>query len=237
MTDPRPGPSRRRFRLVLGLLIALTAANAGYFATKAWRGPQGMHRYTGDRQQARNDLFQRMIPDSGAIVFLGDSHLEHFPLTERFPGLPVVNRGVSASTVGDVMRRAAYSCGPSPSLIVVHAGINDLFKGRPVHRIEADLAALLDTLRSAHPAAPIVLDELLPTADRGMDADVRACNEALHRLAGRAGADVLPLYGAFAQGDVIDPSLTYDGVHLNADGYDRWADLLAPVFSRHAPTP
>lgn len=223
--------------MVLGLLIALAAVNAGYLAVKAWRAPQGMHRFTGDRQQARNDLFQRMIPDSGAIVFLGDSHLEHYPLTELFPQLPVVNRGVSASTVEDVTRRVRFSCGPAPTLIVVHVGINDLFKGRPVERIEADLAALLDTLRTLHPRTPVVLDEVLPTADRGMDPHVRGCNEAIDRQAKRIGAQVLPLYAAFAQGEVIDPSLSYDGVHLNADGYDRWTTLLAPVLSRYAPTP
>lgn len=237
MTDPRPGPSRRSFRLVLGLLIALAAANAGYLAMKAWRGPEGMHRYTGDRQQARNDLFQRLIPDSGAIVFLGDSHLEHFPVAELFPQLPVVNRGVSASTIEDVTRRVRFSCGPAPALIVVHVGINDLFKERPVERVEADLAALLDTLRSAYPAAPILLDELLPTADRGMDPAVRRCNDAIQHQAKRTGAELLPLYAAFAQGDMIDPVLTYDGVHLNAEGYDRWAGLLAPVLSRYARTP
>ncbi len=222
---------------MLGLLIALAAANAGYLAMKAWRGPEGVHRYTGDRQPARNDLFQRMIPDSGAIIFLGDSHLEHYPLTEVFPGLPVVNRGVSASTVSDVMRRAGFSCGPSPALIVVHVGINDLFKGRPVDRIDADLTALLDALRSAHPSTPILLDELLPTADRGMDPAVRRCNEAIQHQARRIGAEVLPLYAAFAQGDVIAPTLSYDGVHLNAEGYDRWTGLLAPVLSRYARTP
>ncbi|HMQ74635.1 MAG TPA: GDSL-type esterase/lipase family protein [Flavobacteriales bacterium] len=237
MPDPRPGPSRRSFRIVLGLLIGLAAANAGYLVVKAWRGPQGMHRFTGDRQRTRNDLFQRMIPDSGAIVFLGDSHLEHYPLTEVFPRLPVVNRGVSASTIEDVTRRVRFSCGPAPALIVVHVGINDLFKRRPVERFGSDLAALLDTLRSAHPSAPILVDELLPTADTGMDEQVRRCNATIHHQADRIGAEVLPLYDAFAQGGMIDPVLSYDGVHLNAEGYARWTTLLAPLLSQYTSTP
>lgn len=237
MPDPRSGPSRRSFRILLALFVALLAANAGYLALRMWHANEGMHRFSGDRQAARTELFRRLPPDSGAIILLGDSHLEHFPLGEVFPGLPVVNRGVSASTLRDVADRVRISCGPAPALIVVHAGINDLFKHRPVERFEADLAALLDTLRTVHPRAPVLLDELLPTADRGMDGEVRRCNAVIHRLAGRYGVAVLPLYAAFEQRGTIDPTLTYDGVHLNAEGYDRWAALLRPVLTTPTPDP
>ncbi len=237
MPDPRPGPSRRSFRILLGLFVALLAANMGYLALRMWSGKEGMHRFSGDRQATRTELFLRLPPDSGAIVLLGDSHLEHFPIGEFFPGLPVVNRGVSASTLRDVADRARIGCGPDPALIVVHAGINDLFKGRPVERFEADLVALLDTLRAAHPDTPVVLDELLPTADRGMDPAVRRCNEVLHRLAAEYGVTVLPLYADFGRDGTIDPARTYDGVHLTAEGYERWAAVLRPVLLAHAHTP
>jgi len=231
MPDPLTGPSRLRHRIVLGMLIALASVNVGYLVVRLLRAPAGMHRLSGDRQSARTDLFRLLPPDSGAIVLMGDSHLEHFPLTELFPGLPVVNRGVSGSTTRDALARAQVSCGAAPARIVVHVGVNDLFKGGDAAQFEADLSALLDTLRKSHPSTPITVDELLPTADRGMDSEVRRCNAAIARAAARPGITVLPLYAAFNAGDGIDPTLTYDGVHLNAKGYAKWTDLLKPVIT------
>ena len=231
MSTDGPGPSRRAFRTVATLLVVLVLLNivgALWYVNR----PRPVKPTALDRQNARTELFLRMRPDSNAIIFLGDSHTEYFPLQEIFPGLPVVNRGVSSSTSAQVLARAIGSCGPAPSMIFVQAGINDLFQRIPVDGFEASMTDLLDTLHATFPEARIVLQSLLPTMDAGMDPDVRRCNEVLARLAIERNLAYVDLYPVFAARDLIDERLTYDGVHLTAAGYFKWAEMIRPLLPK-----
>ena len=230
MTDNRPGPTRAAFRLVTTLLVLLVTVNVGIglWYLNRTRPVKPTHL---DRQNARTDLFQQMRPDSNAIIFLGDSHTEYFPFADLFPGLPVVNRGVSASTSAQVLSRAVISCGPAPAMILVQAGINDLFQGRSVDQFGSDIVALVDSLQITFPQAQIVVQSLIPTKDADMDGDVRRCNALLQKLAQQRKLPFIDLYTPFAEGDVIADRYTYDGVHLTAKGYLKWADLVRPVLA------
>lgn len=239
MTSHRPGPSRSAYRLVSTLLALLVLANLGIGLWYLNR-PRLVKPTHLDRQNARTELFGHIRPDSNAIIFLGDSHTEYFPVHDLFPGLPVVNRGVGASTTAQVRARAMISCGPAPAMILVQAGINDLFQGRSVDEFDASITALMDTLRTVFPQARMVVQSLIPTKDVNMDDDVRRCNELLNDIAQRHGLPYVDLYAPFANGQVIADRYTYDGVHLTAAGYLIWADLLRPLMPpRHdtAPTP
>ena len=230
MTDDRPGPTRAAYRRVTTLLVLLVMAN---LAIGLWylNRPRLVKPTHLDRQNARTALFQQMRPDSNAIIFLGDSHTEYFPVADFFPNLPVVNRGVSASTSAQVLSRAVISCGSAPTMILVQAGINDLFQGRSVDQFGSSITALIDTLQTTFPQARIVVQSLIPTKDADMDGDVRRCNALLQKLAQQRNLPYIDLYTPFAEGDVIADRYTYDGVHLTAEGYLKWADLLRPVLA------
>lgn len=105
------GPSRRIFRIILWSLIALLAIDAWLFTWWLMREPAGSLPEKRTRMVARHEIFAQLPPDSGAIIFLGDSHTEGFPLNEMFPGLPVVNLGVGNSTSEDLLESALISCG------------------------------------------------------------------------------------------------------------------------------
>ena len=75
-----------------------------------------------------------------------------------------------------------------------------------------------------------MIQTVLPSVELG--AEVIATNEAIRRFAADRGLDVLDLYPEFDDGSgALRDAETYDGVHLTALGYDRWASLLGPGSS------
>jgi lysophospholipase L1-like esterase len=67
------------------------------------------------------------VAKPGSIVFLGDSITDFFRVNEFFPGVYVINRGISGDTTDGVLNRLAESVYElSPSKIFLMIGTNDL---------------------------------------------------------------------------------------------------------------
>lgn len=174
----------------------------------------------------RVELLRAFPADSGAIVFLGDSHIEGAPLPGLFPGLPVVGMGISGGTTEDVAGLTPEALGPSPAAVVVAVGINDFFnRTAPEKQLEA-MSRLLGAVRRHHPSARLVVFGLMPTEDARLTPAIVALNKAIARLTSARGALFIDPLPQFLKNDRLDPVLTCDGLHLNHIGYLRWRDLI-----------
>lgn len=223
-------PSPRAFRILAIAAALLLLANIGVVLWYLLRPPSIESIAVEPRQFARIHLFRSLPVDSGAIVFIGDSHTEQFHLAEWLDDQRVVNRGIGGITVPDVAAFAPDVCGPAPAAIFVQCGINDLMQGTSATACASHLNTLLADLHKRFPAARIVLQSLLPTADKGMDTEVRAVNTRLADIAREQAITYVDLYTDFAVEDHIDPALTYDGLHLTGAGYARWAARIKPLL-------
>jgi lysophospholipase L1-like esterase len=59
-------------------------------------------------------------------------------------------------------------------------------------------------------------------------------NEGLKRLADGNAVIYVDLYGAFLDGDILNPELTSDGGHLNGEGYLLWKRSIDPYARQFA---
>ena len=188
---------------------------------------------------ARLRAFEREDVSSapGAIVFVGSSTIERFPLEESFPGRPVVDRGIANASAELLARCAAGLVPPArPAGFVVYAGAVDWrASGRDAARALGAIANLLDALRARAPDAPILL--LGPLPERSMSAraveDLRALDGSLRAatsapVRGFTGVDVLPLARppvSSAAGSLAD-HVSADALHLDRDGYASLVRLV-----------
>jgi lysophospholipase L1-like esterase len=115
--------------------------------------------------------------------------------------------------------------------VFVLTGTNDVYQGQAPSWTTDRLGELVTAFETTSPRTRIVIQTVLPSAELGDG--VIATNDAIRRFAADRGLDLLDLYPEFDDGSgALRDAETYDGVHLTALGYDRWASLLRPEFER-----
>jgi lysophospholipase L1-like esterase len=169
------------------------------------------------------------------LLFVGSSSIRMWPTAERFPGLPVVNRGFGGSHISDVnhfAERIVFKY--KPRAIVFYAGDNDIADAKTPERVMEDFEAFVGRVRKAGPGTPIVWLPIKPSLSRwNLWPEMQRANAMVEEYA-RSHDDVVyadlatPMMGEDRQ---PRPSLFLDdGLHLNETGYDVWTQALRPVL-------
>jgi lysophospholipase L1-like esterase len=220
-------------RLGPAIFAIVAAATAGYLMARAHYMPYpgAEHRYT--RQLILHYTLSRI---DDPIIVLGDSIVEAAILPTSACGHPFVNAGLNgASTGSDLGGWLTPALGNKRAFaIVVWFGVNDALSEAPNSKqvFAERYVSLLATLSKLTPRLFIV--EMAPVETRGrMTADmektvmatIRDYRSVLPEVATRANATLLTLPEA--------PSpFTIDGVHLNAQGYRAWDEVLVQGVSK-----
>ncbi len=169
------------------------------------------------------------------ILFIGDSLIEFFDWSARFPGYDIANLGRAGETVegllsrlGGIIRRY-----PSPDLVFIMTGINNVAM--------EDLGFLdscrkiLEELSASYPQSGIFIHSLLPTLLPWVeDSSILEVNRSLARMAEEKGAGYIDLYREFIdeKGAPVTDYLLSDGVHLSGRGYVVWAETLEGIIEQ-----
>ena len=176
--------------------------------------------------------------DQKAVVFLGDSITQGWgtSLLGRFPGMKSANRGIGGDTTrGMLIRLQEDVLALNPSAIVLLMGTNDLEVGIEPQVAADNVKLILGAIKAHRPDVPVVLSLVFPSSaekKRPMER-IKALND-LYAAAvkGDPQVTVIDTWTLFAaaSGDA-DPKWFKDMLHLNPEGYDRWAAALRPLFS------
>ena len=171
-------------------------------------------------------------PKQGAL-FVGSSSIRMWNLKESFPDLPVINRGFGGSHIADSVQFAERIVIPhEPRVVVFYAGDNDLNSGKTVERVEADFREFVGKVHAKLPKTRIVFLAIKPSPSRWKLFDKQT--QANERIQKFCESDKRLTYL-----DVVKPMLGDDGqpraelfskdqLHMNADGYRLWTELVKP---------
>ncbi len=178
-----------------------------------------------------------MLPlDSTAVVFAGDSHVEYGHWTEWL-GTPVLNRGIAGDDVAGLQARLGPILDAVPQHVLLLIGFNDVLYGRTTEAILTTYANLITSLQTQQPNLKLTLVNLPPLPDekeedRQRNRTIEAVNAGLADLAAQHNLTCIDLFSAVALEDALNPALTYDGIHFNGAGYQRFATLLRPHLAK-----
>lgn len=179
------------------------------------------------------------------IYFLGDSLTEFWPVVgkevwqKEFGQLHVLNCGVSGDTTQNILYRITHGEFDriAPKVVVVLAGINNL--GLQADLAPEDLARgvrkIVGTVRAKSPTSKVLLLSIFPSAEPAdpIRQRILETNKRLALLQDNASIFYLDLYPAFLDKDgVFPPAISPDGTHLNAKGYQIWADAMRPTLQK-----
>jgi lysophospholipase L1-like esterase len=155
-------------------------------------------------------------------------------LMKAHPDWDVVNQGVNAQRSDVIAARFDEDVvAKKPAVVVIIAGVNDVYQGRPAQHVKDQLAAMYARARDA--GVGVVAGTIIPynTATAEQNGRIHEVN-AWIRAQAEAGlvafADTRAAVAAPGNPDLLASSP--DGLHPDADGYRRMAGAIAPTIER-----
>lgn len=175
--------------------------------------------------------------DKQTIVALGDSLTEGFGVApgDAYPvklaewlrqqgiACRMINAGISGDTCRGVLSRLEPVRMVAPDLVILEIGVNDVLMGAMTDRIQANVGAIVENLRSAGITVALAGMELPPMGDPETEDAFAALYPAVAEAYG------LPFIPGFTAPLWAQPGrLQYDGLHPNAAGYAAIVRHIAP---------
>jgi len=209
--------------LLISLSISFTYAQAVLTQQQKWE----------EKIQRYERLDKQNPPPDNIILFVGSSTIENWKtLKDDFVGQAVLNRGVSGTKTIDLYTYRDRLITPyNAKQIFIYEGDNDIGLHWSTDRIVEQFAALFSEIRKTKPHAEIIYISIKPSPRRLKDKiqieEVNArIKQFLKQQSGTAYADV---YSKMldVHGDLVPAYYREDGLHLTAEGYTIWKDVIS----------
>lgn len=172
-------------------------------------------------------------PQPDGILFVGSSSIRMWDTDKWFPDAGAINRGFGGSQIADSTKFANRIVLPhAPKVIVLYAGDNDVAAGKTPPQVADDYERFVATIRPALPKARIVFIAVKPSISRWKLVDkMRQANRLIRTVTETDPLQIFvdidtPMIGT--DGKPRAELFKSDGLHLNAQGYKLWAELVGP---------
>ena len=167
-------------------------------------------------------------------MFVGSSSIRMWPTAVAFPQKVIINRGFGGAEFPDIFYYyerviAKYA----PAKILLYVGDNDVSRGKSADAVFAHYLKLVDWIQRDLPDTELHFISVKPSPARWQYWSVMG--EVNRRVAAHAAGDPKLGYIDLASSLLIDgepgPFYIFDGIHLNAAGYEGWRKVLAPIIA------
>jgi acyl-CoA thioesterase I len=161
------------------------------------------------------------------------SQYPYWLMRER-PAWQVLNRGVNGQRSDEIAARFDRdAAAANPAVVVIIAGVNDVYQGRAVAHVTGHLRGMYK--RAAQAGIAVVAGTIVPynTATPDQNARMREINEWI-----RTQSESCPIVFVDTRAAVASPSnadLLFDSpdqLHPTPGGYRRMADAIKPAIDR-----
>jgi lysophospholipase L1-like esterase len=176
----------------------------------------------------------------GGIAFIGDSITQDYPIHDHFPGLTVYNRGIGGDTTVGLLNRLKVSVFDlEPKKVVLWIGTNDFgVLNAPVSAVYDRILETIDRIHKRLGHIPIFLLSLSPVNPEvnAITVGLRTNKKILelnHKLSTIANVTYIDLFSLLSdEKGNLKAFLTYDGLHLNGEGYAVLTPLLKHALAK-----
>lgn len=179
--------------------------------------------------------FEQEPIKTGQIIFLGNSITEGGNWHQLFPNHDVVNRGIGGDIAHGILRRMDEIIQRKPSKLFLLIGINDIGKDIPEAVIADNIGKIISRLKKESPKTEIIVQSILPVNPeypkfpQHYDKQFRVLmtNQLIYKVCRDHDVRFLNLFPYFLDNrQRLKSELTVDGLHLNAEGYKLWVEIL-----------
>ncbi len=217
----------RKYLFALTLLVSVT----GY----AQKRPYDTVPNLPEHYWVRLEKFKKETVLPGKIVFLGNSITEGGNWRRLLKDSTVINRGISGDNTFGMLARIDEVVALKPSSLFILIGTNDLSKRIPVEAIIENIFAIVSQIKAGSPKTKIFVQSIFPVNETvekfptqfNNGSNILIINDQLSRYGERLRYTYVDVYSKLLddQGR-LNKTYTWDGLHLNAAGYQRWVEVL-----------
>ncbi|RYF49921.1 MAG: hypothetical protein EOO27_32680 [Comamonadaceae bacterium] len=169
------------------------------------------------------------------VVMLGDSLTEGIDWSAVFPGVTIANRGIGGDSTKGMLDRLSSVTDLKPKKIFIMAGINDLsWYGWAPAEVFNRYKQMIDTL--AKSGAKLYVQSTLmagPAFPPATNVAVADLNTRLRDYCRRGHCHYIDLNPLLAPQGALSLDYTVDHLHLNAAGYEKWAQAIRKPLTGH----
>jgi lysophospholipase L1-like esterase len=229
---------KKRYYVVLPILLILIPVSS-YYLYRSLKTRYEMNKYfrQGDWVDHRNDFAKFKKRDHLSILF-GDSMTENFwPYMVKSDS--ILNMGISGDFTEGLIMRIDDVIRLKPDNLFIMIGINDIVEKVPLKEIKFNYKKIVELVRSDSPDTKIYIQSTLPTRDlesllsssTSVNKSVIELNDYLKLMSKDQGLTFIDMYASFIdEHNNLKSELTWDGIHLNQQGYMIWKNYLAPYL-------
>jgi lysophospholipase L1-like esterase len=214
----------------IALLLFASASATGFAQAPKWDSTHRPNNFALKVEQFR------AYPNSDKdIIFLGNSITAGVDWMELLGRSDVRNRGISGDISFGILERLGEVTEGKPAKVFLLIGINDISRNIPDSFVVANYRKIIQRIKAESPKTKIYFHTLLPVNNEftqfknhyNKDEHILYVNEELKKLGAKEKITVIDLYPHFLGEDgKLKKQFTVDGLHLTAEGYKLWADVL-----------
>ncbi len=165
------------------------------------------------------------------IAMLGDSITDWGEWNELFERNDIINRGISADTTDGVLKRID-GINSSVSKVFILIGINDLGKGRSVDYVFDNYKKIVTRVKQKN-MQPVIQSILFVDPVKihnRKNSDIEELNNKIKKYAMENDLVYIDLNRKLSKNKELRSNYSYDGLHLNGNGYKMWKEVLEPYL-------
>lgn len=190
------------------------------------------HNYLYD---TRTLYFSQLPIKTGSVIFWGDSITHWGDWAELTGNAGTLNRGIAGDNTYGLLNRENEIIRHHPKKLFILIGTNDINIHIPQQQIIENYASIVRIMQKQSPATRIYIQSVLPINNQligrkyytGTNEEIQLLNKSLDSLANTSKITFVDLYHHLLDNEKqLDSKYTYDGLHLNGNGYLVWIDIL-----------
>lgn len=197
------------------------------------------------------DLYDVYKLNQADIVMLGNSLTHGANWNELLGRTNVIERGIVSDVVAGYAARLRYVTKLKPKIVFILGGLNDIYSWVPVETIYQDYMRIIEELKR-NKITPVIQSTLYAGKDWGKEwleqnrpdldvakynsernSQVDRLNELLSNFAKVNQIEFIDINSKLSRGGYLKPEVTYDGAHLNANGYKIWAEEVDKILRKN----
>lgn len=167
------------------------------------------------------------------VVFFGDSHIAGGDFQKAYPNVKSINLGYIGEDTKGMLRRVEIIAAIHPEKVFLMGGINGLYN-QSLEDFLDRYAMLVDAINAAVPDAELILHTLLPVAASSYYCDndkIIQANQVIKHIAEERNLKCIDLHSIYAINKALPEELSYDGLHLTEEAYDKWYAAIKELMN------